>query len=48
MHSALCELIGCNGVAEIYGQLEVCLPWVYVHSSMGKIYWGNGVAEMYG
>ena len=27
------KLIGCNGVAWMYGWLEgVCLPWVYLHS----------------
>ena len=34
------KLIGCNGVAWMYGWLEgVCLPWVYVHSSISETYW---------
>ena len=38
---AYVKLTGCSGVAEIYAQLEegVCLPWVYVHSSIYETYW---------
>ena len=37
------KIIQCSGVAWIYGHLTgggVCLAWVYVHSSLCKIFLG--------
>ena len=52
MHSSICDLlgymcillyvklIGCNGLPEMYGQLEgVHLPCLYMHSSVSETYW---------
>ena len=38
------NLIWCSGFPEIYAQLEegVCLPLVYVHSSIVKPIWCSG------
>ena len=43
------KLIGCNGVAWIYGQLGGLLGMGYVHSSKCETYWAcNGVEWIYG
>ena len=34
------KFLGCYGVSWMYGQFwGVCLPWVYLHSSICETYW---------
>ena len=42
------KLIGCNGVAWIYGPLGVHLPWVMCILLYVKLIGCNGVAWIYG